>query len=252
MQVKAPKVPVFETGGGRHPLLPVTPMRGIILAPSNSGKTVLLTSLILDFYRGAFARIYVFSPSVNIDANWQPVKEYVHRHLGVDPNKERCFFEEWEPEELQKILSLQAKMVEYQKRHKPNGKRLHGILVVVDDWADSPEVMHDNKNVLSTLFVRGRHWAVSTLLSTQKFRAIATMIRVNAQFLVSFRLRNAKELEALLEELSALYPRKTLEAMYHAATEEPYSFWYIDLAAKKREEMFYLRFERPMLPADED
>jgi hypothetical protein len=251
MQVRAPKVPVFETGRGRHPILPTTPMRGIILAPSNSGKTVLLTNLILDFYRGAFARIFVFSPSVNIDANWAPVKKYVTETLGVDLKKEKCFFEDWEPAELDRILKLQARMVEYQKKHKPNGKKLHGILVVIDDWADSPEVMHDNKNALSTLFVRGRHWGVSTILSTQKFRAIANMIRVNAQFLISFRLRNYKELEALLEELSALYPRKTLEAMYNAATDEPYSFWYIDLAAKKKEEMFFLRFERPMVADDE-
>ena len=48
---------------------------------------MLLVSLLLDMYRGAFARIYVFSPSVDIDAAWRPVKEYIEKDLGVDEKK---------------------------------------------------------------------------------------------------------------------------------------------------------------------
>jgi hypothetical protein len=47
-----------------------------------------------------------------------------------------------------------------------------------------------------------------------------------------------------LEEISAVYPVKTLEEMYQMATDEPYSFWYILFTAKKKEDMFYLRFEK--------
>ena len=36
--------------------------------------------------------------------------------------------------------------------------------------------------------------------------------------------------------------------MYQLATAEPYSFWYINLAAKRREDMFWLRFEQRMIP----
>ena len=252
MEVKAPKVPQYETAQGRHPILPATPLRGGICAPSGSGKTVLLSSMILDFYRGAFARIFIFSPSVHVDAAWLPVKEYVHKHLGVDPNQEQCFFDSWDEDALKKIVDVQAKMVLYQKKHRPNGKKIHGILVILDDLADDPRVMHSSSNVLTMLMLRGRHFMISTVLSTQKFRAMSTPIRTNLLFLLCFRLRNAKELEAVLEELSALYPRKTLEAMYNAATEEPYSFWYVNLAAQKKEDMFFLRFQRPMVPESED
>ncbi len=34
------------------------------------------------------------------------------------------------------------------------------------------------------------------------------------------------------------------------ATAEPYSFWYINLAASKVEDMFSLRFEQRMIPTD--
>ena len=39
--------------------------------------------------------------------------------------------------------------------------------------------------------------------------------------------------------------------MYKMAIDEPYSFWYVLLTAKKREEMFFLRFEKRMIPKSE-
>ena len=62
-----------------------------------------------------------------------------------------------------------------------------------------------------------------------------------------WRLRNKMELSSLLEELSAVYPMKTLLEMYDLATSEPYSFWYVLLTAKRKEDMFFLRFESKML-----
>ena len=75
------------------------------------------------------------------------------------------------------------------------------------------------------------------------------MLRVNAQALCVFRLRNRLELDAVLEELSAVYDKATLLEMYEAATKDLYSFWYIYLAARKREDMFFLHFEKRMVPS---
>ena len=46
-----------------------------------------------------------------------------------------------------------------------------------------------------------------------------------------------------MEGLSAIYPVRVLHEMYELATEEPHSFWFIDLVAKSKSEMFYVRFE---------
>jgi hypothetical protein len=57
-------------------------------------------------------------------------------------------------------------------------------------------------------------------------------------------LRNQKEIVALLKELSAIYPIPTLHEMYEAAvSDEPHSWWYIDLVAKEKTRMFRIRFE---------
>ena len=46
----------------------------MLVGPSGSGKTVFLTSMILDIYKGCFNRIYIWSPSIDVDNAWKPVK----------------------------------------------------------------------------------------------------------------------------------------------------------------------------------
>ena len=54
------------------------PIRSVIPGPNGSGKTVLLRKMILDIYRDCFSRIYIFSPSIEVDQTWQPAKK-LHR-----------------------------------------------------------------------------------------------------------------------------------------------------------------------------
>ena len=49
---------------------------------------------------------------------------------------------------------------------------------------------------------------ISTITSTQKFRAIGNIIRTNITELYVLRLRNTHDLEAFLEEVSALADKK--------------------------------------------
>ena len=51
---------------------------------------------------------------------------------------------------------------------------------------------------------------ISTIVATQKFVAIHPIIRTNATELYVYRLRNQKDLDAFLEELSALHDKRTL------------------------------------------
>ena len=108
--------------------------------------------------------------------------------------------------------------------------------------------MHAAGNILTKLFVRGRHLGSSCWLSSQKLTAIAPVARVNFRFLLVWRLRNQREIVSLMEERSALYPMKVLNQMYEAAiTDQDHSFWYINLAAKTKDDMFFVRFEQKMV-----
>ena len=128
-----------------------------------------------------------------------------------------------------------------QKTRKP----LPQVLIVIDDFADNG-MLHNSTGVLTTLFIRGRHFGCSTWLSSQKLTAIALVCRINAAFFGVWKMRNLEEIECVMEELSALADRKTLYRMYNMAIEdEDYSFWYVLLTAKK-DEMFHIRFDKLM------
>ena len=230
-------------------IIPPTPCRLLITGPSGSGKTQLAVDLLIRWYAGCFQRIIVLSPSVHLDSAWQPVKDYVHKVMGV-PEDEQCFLDNWDDEKISEILETQRKVVEFQKKEKAS-KKLYGICIVVDDFADDPRVMSNRGggNALNHLLVRGRHIQASTLILSQRLRAMGSLLRVNAQALIVFRLRNKLELDAIIEELSAVYDKKVLMEMYQIATDQPYSFWYCNLAASKVEDMFWLRFEQRMIPS---
>ena len=100
--VKLFPTPEYTTRQSAFVHLPKVPIRGALVGGSGSGKTRALVSMLLRQYRGCFSRIFVFSPSVNIDMMWLPVKNYVEHTLKVDTDKEPAFFEEWEPARLEK------------------------------------------------------------------------------------------------------------------------------------------------------
>ena len=238
----------FKEGPSSH--LPRVPLRGLVLGPSGAGKGVFLCDLLVRIYAGCFERIYVWSPSVDLDHQWDPVKKYSERVLKVDPTKEQTFFSQWNETQVREVIRSHTEVTLLAK--KMGNKRLHSIIIVVDDFADMPRVMHSPTNPLAQLFIRGRHAGISTVVSTQKYHAIDPVLRTQATFMICFRLRNGNELKSLVDELSAIYPADVIRALYDEATSEPHSFLYVDLVAKKKEQMFHLRFDGGNLVPDEE
>ena len=222
--------------------VPELPMRAIVVAPSGGGKTTLLVSLILDIYKGCWKRIHVFSPTALLDDAWKPVAKYCKEVLGQE---EDCLHETFDEAAVQELLARHHKIT---KMCKDRGMtKLYGSLFIVDDMADDQRVMRSSRS-LWQLFVRGRHAGISTILSTQKYRALAPIIRVNATDLFVFRLRSQAELMAICEENSAAYGKEVTEKIILRATEEPYSFLWINLRATRPEDLFWLKFRGRLRP----
>ena len=222
---------------------PQTPgANGCFLAPSGMGKTTTLIAMLLGPYKGIFDQIHVFSPSVDIDSAWLPVKE-----LAKNLMEGSSFSSEWDEPALKKILDAQMEKIKDLK-HAKSKKPLPQILTVIDDFADRSDIMHSASSILTTLFIRGRHFGSTSWVSTQHLTAISRVARVNFRFVLCWRLRNQKEIQALMEELSAIYPVKTLHSMCEMAiSDQPHSFWYINLVAKEKQDMFFVRFEHKMV-----
>ena len=235
-------IPEYKYKNSKYEMMPSLPARMLAVASSTGGKTVLIQNLILKIYRGSFERIYIFSPSVHVDDTWKAVKKYIKETMKVDDEKEKIYFEEYDPIALKKIIETQHKVIEYQKKNKD--KNLFSILIIIDDFADDPKFVRYS-NLLHGLFTRGRHNAMSVILSTQKYNVLAPIIRLNASALFVFRLKNMNEVNAFLEENSALVDKKALYEMYQQAVNyKPYSFFYINTNAKDVANMFYINFEK--------
>jgi hypothetical protein len=220
--------------------VPKLPTRATILAPSFSGKTVLISNLILDVYRNCFNRIYIFSPTINIDDNFKPVKEYITNEIKPH-EREQIYFDHYDPTDLQAIIDKQYKVVEYQKSQ--GHKQLFQIAIFIDDFAESQEFLRNSK-LLHALYTKGRHANISTITSVQMYKSLAPIIRKNATAIFIFRLRNQGDMDAILDELGALADKKTIQKIYNLATARPHSFLYINLMSHNINEMFYINFKQ--------
>ena len=128
--------PEYSSKQPSDPVVPLVPCTGIFLGPSKSGKTVTLISLILEQYRGVFERIYIFSPSIDIDDGWIPVKKYIEQDLGVNTEREQACWDEWELRRIKRKITEASKKLEM--------KKLYQVLIICDDLADVPQLHRPN------------------------------------------------------------------------------------------------------------
>ena len=86
--------------------------------------------------------------------------------------------------------------------------------------------------------------AISTIVSVQKYRAGATppIIRINTTDEIAFKLRNAHDLQAWVEENSALADQNTIMEIYRRAVSQPYGFLWLKKTAKDDDDIFHIGF----------
>ena len=115
--------------------------------------------------------------------------------------------------------------------------------MVLDDLIENVEFLRSNR-LLQALYTKGRHLSMSTVISVQQYRSVAPIIRRNLTFLVVFKLRNAAELDAIIEEFSNITSKKVLQQIYETATENKYNFLYVNFMAHDKNEIFKIKFEK--------
>ena len=96
-----------------------------------SGKSNFLVKLVTEVYRhkdgkSCFDRIYVFSPSVNVDPIWKPVKDMIESEIldMMNPNhaREQYFFDEPDFKAMEETIDAQFAIIEL-SRLKKNARR---------------------------------------------------------------------------------------------------------------------------------
>ena len=81
------------------------PTSFVLAAPTASGKTMIILNLLLRYYKDMFARIWVFSPSIKLDPQYEPLRKYLEKMS--DQDKEPLMFEDLDQQALGRILNDQ-------------------------------------------------------------------------------------------------------------------------------------------------
>ena len=226
----------------------------IILGPSKSGKSVLWQSMLLDGYRGCFSRIFLFTPSGNVDDSLEPIKKHIEE-LGHDVRSEGPYiFEELDPAVIKGILKKQEKIHDtlkhkvYKDKNFKGRKWLPQILIVISDHADNPRAVHRAGGILETLFVRARHFGCSTWTDSQALKLLSPSVRLNIAGLAIFRLRSNHDLDSIMEFTALGITKEELLAMYREATQDMYSFLYVNMLERDISRMFFRKFSARLMP----
>jgi len=214
-----------------HPLkysfLPSLPMRMLVVAPSNGGKSNMLKNMLLrpEFgYRDYFTdsktgalNYFVFSRTLGADHTLDEL---------VDQLPKFHAYREWDDTIIRDIM-------EYSRL-----KTERGVLLLLDDMITDTKAFNKcSGNLLNELAFMGRHHKVSFILTTQSYTSIQRPIRINTSAVIAFNLKNKREEQAFLEEQSMW---ETIKDLYTMATSPKYGFLYLNKETGKA----YSNFER--------
>jgi hypothetical protein len=232
-KLKPINVKQYEFKQSPYPQADKLPFRSIIVSASQG---------VLKIYRDCFERIYIVSPTAHIDGAYKEIIKYVEKEQKVDNKKKQYLFDEYNPEALTHIIDTQHKVIEYQKNNKM--KKIYSCLLIIDDFAEDKTFMRYSK-ILHGLYTKSRHFGLSVITASQKYNALAPIVHLNTSSLYIFKLKNMAEVDAFVQEQSALVDKKTVYEIYKLATEDqPYSLLFVKLRDSDVNKMFMIRLEK--------
>ncbi len=197
-----------------HPNLPdiSSGQVGMIISPIKTGKSTLISNLLLNpnFYKDLFDNVYIISNTINQDDTSRFLRQAFPNTIYDDVDNIDGI--------IGNILDAQQ---QFPKEDMPF------IAIILDDFLGlkrGSKVFH--------LAARSRHYNIGLLVfASQLLRAVPSVVRSNATFaLMGGPQPNQKELIKAAEEFGSRYggERKYID-VYEKATNEPYNFLYLDL-----------------------
>jgi hypothetical protein len=185
------------------------PCRVIFVAPSHSGKSVLIENI---FANPKFDYYDLFESNRNVFVMSPTYKSGSMKIKGLRPENIR---DHLDSDLINAIMEEQEENIrEYGKEKSPN------VAIIIDDLI-AGLTSHD-KNVLRKLYFHGRHAKISTFLTSQSYKSIPKSVRVNADHSIIFQINNTKEMMSIVEEQNV--DEGVFRWILNHATEQPYSF----------------------------
>lgn len=221
-------------------VLPKPVFRAILVGHSGSGKTNVLKNLLFNpksCYGEYFDFIYIFCGSVDDLEEYERLGKK-HKCSMYDDEKE-CYIKRRMPIGDKLIIQqttsndeLNELIHELEHNEALVGKR---TLIVLDDMITDTLLKNSvSMNAIDTLFVRGRHFKCSVIISTQKYTALKQNLRmINTTNVFLFNGIPNSNLSLIAKELSGSYEDDEFIQIYKEHTKERYSFIVVNLKNSK-------------------
>ncbi len=151
----------------------------VVLGKRRSGKSCFIRSLLGNYLRVFFPRVYVFTKTAASGEYAKFVPEaYIIDFLDLDL--------------LQKIFDTQKKY-----KHKSRKGSFHGnmnVLIIMDDCL-SENLKY--KKLVNEIFYEGRHMNICFIVTSQDLKGLSPGCMANADFGIFFNVRSERDKEAM-------------------------------------------------------
>ena len=260
-----------------------------IIAPKGAGKTTMICNL-LEFYKGYFHNILVFSPTIDSDEKWdvikeknllvenKPLKEFlkslenkkkqnkvvedlrdptgleglVNKKEWFDPKiPEEHFIIDYDDTVLAKIMEEQKGVIDLLKKHGKPKYLANRLLIIFDDQVGSALFSTRKGAYFNGLNTRHRHYSASFMIVSQGYKEIPKTTRTNWTCLTVFEIGNEKELEVIYEEFAMALKIKDWMEVYRYCVVEPHGFMYFNFQ-QPREDRIMKNFTEFLYVRDEE
>lgn len=195
-----------------------------LAAPRKSGKSYLLGKCLEHQWLDRFDYVFVISPSLAINGDYDPFKKYEHVYLisNIDKNIVNNIFD--------RMMELKEECV--QREHDIElGYEFSPLecpetLIILDDCIDSN--LFSFRGTVDKIAERGRHCNLSCVVSSQRISAISRSIRINSDIFLIFCPYQARELEQFVEQFVFRDQRKVIYERMREIFDVPYRFLFVN------------------------
>ena len=210
--------------GRRHQnvLLPSDCMRWCVIGKSGGGKTNMTLEMLWKGYID-FSRLYIYAKSLD-EESYQWFLEQM-KHIPLTMEDEDGKVKEMEVDVIGQVVFCGNSIEDFIPFEDLDSKELNCI--IIDDFISDPKLSYNP--LILDYFYRGRKRNADVLALSQTIKGLQKCYRDNCtQFLLFREAGGRKDLQELGSYLAPSLPTNTFIQIYEAATDELFSFLYVD------------------------